>query len=530
MRSETLGALLEQKAGEYPDKTYLFFQDKEYSYAELNHIVNRVAGGLRSLGIKKGSHVGIHLPNCPQFLFVTFALAKIGAPIVPTNPALTAGELGYILNHADVELVFTAFAHLEIVRSLQVECPRLKTIVAVDGSDAIGGVVSWEQLLALDAVSSESIPDPEDLATLMYTSGTTALPKGVMLTHTHLIEGARSWMWAAGFTAKDRTLTGFPLFHANALIYCVIGSLLFGGSIVVLERFNTADFWEQVQRYQASHINFAGTLMSLVMALPEVADDAKNPVRVASSAMGSTELNEAFEKRYRIKVLMNYALTESTIALTTPISGPKSVKLGSLGWPSPSVPFASEVRLVDDQGRDVEPGDVGEVILRTPAVMSGYYKQPDKTAEVLKEGWLYTGDLAYIDEDGCYWFSDRKKDVIKWKGENISSQEVEFVIGDHPKVQACAVIGVPDPIAMEEVKVYLLLQDGENKTSVPPQEIIEWCRARMASFKIPRYYEYRDTDFPRAMGGAKILKRELKAEKNDLTQGCYDRKQGGWLK
>ncbi len=527
---QTLGTLLEERAERYPQKTYLLFQEQEYSYGEFNKIVNCVANGFRGLGIKKGTHVGIHLPNCTQFLFATFALAKIGAPIVPTNLALKPNELSYILNHADAEMVVTNHASLGVMQSIQDQCDKLKTIVIVDSSEPLTGAIGWNQLLLDDGLNSTDAPQGDNVVALMYTSGTTALPKGVMLSHSNLLAGGRSWMWSAGFTEKDRTLTALPLFHANALIYSVIGSMIFGGSIAVLERFNPAEYWEQTRRYKATHMNFAGMLMSVVMDRPQEPDDAKNPIRVASSAMGSPELNSEFERRYQIKVIMNYSLTESTIALTTPISGPKPVKLGSIGWPMPSVPGSCEVRLIDEKGTDVPVGSIGEIILKSPAIMKGYYKQPDQTAEVLKDGWLYTGDLAYMDEDGCFWFSDRKKDVIKWKGENVSSQEVEFIISNHPKVKASAVIGVPDPLAMEEVKAYILLNDGENQDTAGPQEIIDWCRSRMATFKIPRYFEYREGDFPRAIGGAKILKRELKAEKEDLTQGCYDRKQGVWLK
>lgn len=533
-RPLTLGEVLEEKVKEYADKIYLLFKDEEISYGSFDQTVNQLARGLLQLDIKKGTNVAIHLPNCPQFLQATFALARIGAPIVPTNLALTSNELTYILDHADTEMVITTSSFVDLFKSIKPDCHNLKKIAVIDAGQPPEGIIAWGQLLQkqfshLDIKIGAKV-EPTDLAALLYTSGTTSLPKGVMLTHQHLIEAARSWMWSCGFTAKDRTLTPLPLFHANALIYSAIGSMIFGGSIAVLERFIASEYFDQVKRYGATHINFVGTLMSMLMSLPESPEDPLNPVRVASSAMGSPELNKDFEKRYQIKVLMNYSLTESTIGLSTPISGPKPVKLGSLGWPTPSLPQQGEVRVVDESGNDVPSGSNGEIILRNPAVMLGYYKQPDKTGEVLKDGWLYSGDVARVDEDGCFWFVDRKKDVIKWKGENISSQEVESVIGNHPRVQAAAVIGVPDPVAIEEVKAYIILREGENEESVPPQEIIDWCKQRMASFKIPRFFEYRQSDFPRAMGGAKILKRELKAEKDDLTLGCYDRKEGRWLR
>lgn len=528
----TLGQIIEERSKEYQNKTYLLFDDAEISYKNFNRNINQVANGLLGLEVKKGTHVGIHLFNCPQFLYAVFALAKIGAPVVPTNLALTVGELSYILDHADVEIVITSSVFLELVKSIKPNCRNLKKIIVIDAVQSDLEVISWPELLqdTSHTLNMADPPAPDDVIALMYTSGTTSLPKGVMLAHQHFIEGARYWMWAAGFTAKDRTITPLPLCHVNALIYSVIGSMIFGGSVVLLERFSATQYFQQIKLYNVTHINFGGPLMSVLMSFPENPGDPLNPVRVASSAMGSPEINAAFEKRYQIKVLMNYSLTESTVGLSTPISGPKILKLGCLGYPMPSPPFHCEARVVDNNGNDVPPGVTGEIILRTPAVMLGYYKQPDKTAEVLKDGWLYTGDLAYIDKDGFFWFVDRKKDVIKRKGENVSSQEVEFIIGNHPKVLAVAVIGVLDAMVGEEIKACIILKQGETAETVTPQEIIQWCKQRMALFKMPRYLEYRDRDFPRTLGGAKILKRDLKIEKEDLTQGCYDHKKGQWLK
>ncbi|MFH1090729.1 MAG: AMP-binding protein, partial [Pseudomonadota bacterium] len=283
-------------------------------------------------------------------------------------------------------------------------------------------------------------------------------------------------------------------------------------------------------QYNVTHFNFVGTGMAFMMVQPESPQDPITPVRVIHNAMGTPELIQAWSKRFQIKVVMIYNLTECALATGTPISGPHPVKYGSIGWPAASQPFPTQVRVVDEKGQDAKPNEIGEIIIRGPALMKGYYKQPDKTKETVKDGWLYSGDAGWRDEDGCLWFSDRIKDMVKPKGENVASAEVEGVIGAHPQVADIGVIGVMDPMTREEIKASILLKEGQTPETVPPQQIIEWCQARLAKFKVPRFYEYRDKPVPRILGGAKILKREMRLEKKDNpTQGCYDMRKGAWL-
>ncbi|MBI5604997.1 MAG: AMP-binding protein [Deltaproteobacteria bacterium] len=530
--STTLGGLLEKRTDQFSDKIYLLFKETGISYRKLNEKVNQAANGLLRLGVKNGTPVNLHLANCPEFLFAFFAAAKIGAIVTPTNLALTKGEVGFIVNHADAVLSITQPAFQDLIRSLKPECRNLEKIVVVGGERSDGESITWDDFVqnTSTTLNVPNLPEPDDVVVNMYTSGTTALPKGVMLTHQNILSAGHSWMWLVGFTPKDRTMTGFPLFHANALFFSCVGSLFCGGSLALLDKFSASNYLKLATYYQVTHFNFAGAAMALMLAQPEDPGDSNNPVRVIHNAMGPTEMIQKWVNRFKIRAVMIYNLTECALATGTPISGPHPIKLGSIGWPAPSLPFSTEVRVVNEKGEDTRPGVVGEIIIRGPALMKGYYKDPEKTAETIKNGWLYTGDGGYRDEDGCLWFHDRIKDTLKPKGENVASVEVEGVIAAHPKVADVGVIGVADPVMGEEIKASLVLVEGETAETVPPVEIIKWCEERLAKFKIPRFYEYRDRPVPRILGGAKISKKDLRKEKEDPRQGCYDARSGKWLK
>lgn len=529
----TLSALLEHQAAESGAKPYLFFQDQQWTYRQLNEAAHRVACGLALAGVAKGTHVNVHLSNRPEYVQLFFALAKLGAVMVPTNPALSAHELGYILNHSDATFSVIEASFLGIYQQLAPTCPGLHTLIVVssDSQQLVPGIriMAWNDI----AVSTCSVPqvngEADDTALIMYTSGTTALPKGAMISHRNVLSAAHSWMWLAGFTAKDRTMTGFPLFHANALFFSCVGSMVHGGSFVLLRSFSVSRYLQLAREYKVTHFNFVGSAMALMLQQPADGNDTEHPVRIVHNAMGSPELIARWSQRFEIRVVMIYNLTECAAATGTPVSGPHALKLGSIGWAVPSVPFPTEVRIVDENGRDVPPRTVGEVLVRGPALMKGYYKDPQRTAETIINGWLHTGDAAYCDADGCFWYADRLKDMVKPKGENVSSAEVEAAIATHPKVADVGIIGVMDTLTGEEIKASIQLKAGESAETVPAEEIIAWCQQRLAAFKVPRFIEYRTIPLPRGIGGAKILKRELRKEKTNPTDGCYDRRTGQWL-
>ena len=522
--SLTLGRLLAERAAEHGDRTYLWFGDETCSYAELERRAERLAAALRALGVRRGTHVNIHLGNRPEFVELLFATAKIGAVLNPTNLALGPAELTYIVGHADAEITVTEPRFLAAFEEIQPHCPLLRRVVVVD--DLAGGS---SPAVSAEHPSDEPAPEPGDDVALLYTSGTTARPKGVLLSHTNILAAGHSWMSLVGFTAGDRTLTGLPLFHANALFFSCVGSMVFGGGFVLLPRFTPSTYLETARRYGATHFNFAGPAMAIMLERPESPDDRDHPVRAVHNAMGSPELIERWSERFGIAPVMIYNLTECALATGTPIGGPHAVKPGSIGWPAPSLPTPTEVRIVDDAGNEAPVGVVGEIVVRGPALTRGYYKDPENTRAAIREGWLHTGDAGYRDQDGCLWYADRIKDMIKPKGENVASAEVEDVLTQHPEVAEAGVYGVEDPRTGEEIKASLRLHDGESRDTVPPEELVAWCRGRLADFKVPRFFEYRDRPLPRGIGGAKILKRELRSERENPLAGCWDRRRRAWL-
>jgi len=529
----TLSALLDRRAAELTDKPYLFFEDRQWSYGQLKEQVDRLASGLAHLGVGKATHVNVHLPNRPEYVQLFFALSKLGAVMIPTNPALKGNELLYILNHSDAAFSIIEPTFLEQYAKVSPACPTLHTIV-VAGADSfppIPGVrtVAWADVASCDSPAPSVTVEPGDVALIMYTSGTTALPKGAMISHQNVLSAGHAWMWLVGFTPKDRTMTGFPLFHANALFFSCVGSMVFGGSFVLLRTFSLSRYLALARQYGVTHFNFVGSAMAMMLQQAPDASDKQHTVRVVHDAIGSPDLIAEWSRRFEIDVVMIYNLTECALATGTPLSGPHSVKPGSIGWPAPSLPYPTEVRVIDEQGRDPITGAIGEIIVRGPALMRGYYKDPEKTAEAIKDGWLHTGDAGYRDEDGCLWYSDRIKDMVKPKGENVSSAEVEAVIAGHPKVAEVGILGVMDTLTGEEIKASILLKPGETADTVPAEEILSWCEARLAAFKVPRFIEYRTTPLPRGIAGAKILKRELRKEKSNPTEGCYDRRKSQWL-
>jgi len=530
----TLGKLFEKRAAQYGDKTYLIFNGKEYSYKVMNEKINQVANALLRAGIKKGTPVNLHLGNCPEFLSTFFAIARIGAVLTPSNLAYTKREVGYVINHCDAVMSITQTAFQDLIKAVKAECPNLKQIVVIGGDKSDKDVTTWDDFISgasteLDEKIKEA-PQPDEVFVTMYTSGTTAMPKGAMLTHQNIITAGHSWMWTVGFTPKDRTLTALPLFHANALFYGCVGSLVFGGSVVLLEKLGVAPVIQALKDYKVTHTQLFGPLLVAMLAAPDNPMYVIDSLRIVHAPGASHEVLENWCQKWQIPAVTGYSLTECTCAAFSPISGPRPVKYGSIGWAAHSLPYPTEVRVVDDNGNDTPPGVVGEIILKGPALMKGYFKDPQKTAETVRNGWLYTGDGAYRDEDGCLWFTDRLKDMLKPKGENVASIEVEEVIVSHPKVADVGVIGVEGELG-QEIKASLVLAPGENAETVNPEELSKWCSEHLAKFKVPRFWEYRDTPIPRVLAGAKISKKDMRAEKADNpTAGCYDAKTKKWVK
>ena len=510
--------LLEQACQRNPRKTFLFFENQEISYRSFTANVYKTANWLLKLGIKKKDRVCINLPNCPEFLYLWMGLSHIGGVMVPINVAFKEKEAAYILRHSECSALVGNEKTLAVTKKVHPKFPFLKRIVSIDGKPDSADILSFssfsrEKPLLMNPVDIS----PDDISSIMYTSGTTGPPKGVMVTHRAYVCCGQGYTRWVNISDRDRLFTCLPLYHANAQYYSTMGSLAAGAGLILVNRFSASRFWDQIRRYDATIFNYIGIMLVILIKQPESRLDSRNHARVAyGTPVLDEEIKDRFEARFGLTVLSGYALTECPFGTIQPLEGVRKPK--SIGIPRVHPKFKNEIRIVNDQGQELPPGETGELILRNPTVTPGYFRDPAETLKVLKNGWLYTGDNAFRDEEGHYYFVDRKKDVIRRRGENFSSLEIEQVLNAHPGVLESAVIGVPSAFSDEEVKAYIIPRPGE---SPGPAEIFKWCEERIAYFKVPRYLEFRKT-FPKTPTH-RVEKYKLRQEKKDLTKGCVDR-------
>jgi carnitine-CoA ligase len=488
--SRTLPQFLDERIERQPAKIAVAFESpdgrvREYSYAELGDISARVAGGLARLGIGVGDKVVIHLPNCPEFVFAFFGLAHLGAVGVPSNIANRIAEMTHVIGWSDARMVITSPRFLDLIEEVIPRTPAVEHVVIADG-EARAPALGFAELMAAEPIPPPD-SDSEAPVEIVFTSGTTSLPKGVVLTHAN-------WLWSGerasrsfGVTDRDRLLTALPLFHVNAQSFTLMPALTVGATAIFVEPYSASRFMEQVRRHEATHISLVAMLVRTLLAQSESPLDAQHSVRRVTYAINVTCAEKtAFEERFGVELINGYGLSEAMTEVTVaPVYGAKR-------WPSIGQPaFGREVRLVDPAGTVVGgPGDVGEITVRgVPGrtIMKEYYKDPSSTAQAIVDGWLHTGDNGYFDDLGYLYFFDRAKDVIKRAGENISASEVEGVLTDHAGVALAAVIGVPDPIRDEAVMAFIVPEDGADLTE---EEIIRHCEARLARFKVPTIVEF----------------------------------------
>jgi acyl-CoA synthetase (AMP-forming)/AMP-acid ligase II len=513
----TLNEMLQSRVKQHPEKLALIFKDNQWSYAGFQREVDRVANGFIRIGVKSGDRIAFVLPNCAEFLFAVFAVTKIGAVFVPLNPQYTAEEAEYVLQHSEAAVVITSPELLPLIDAVRDKLPNLKRVI-VTGEDGTATSSSWKDFLAGAADHDLNIAiDPEDLASITYTSGTTDRPKGVMLSQYAYAFAPRMRAQGLGWNENDRVLCVLPLFHVNALCHTCIAMLSVGGSIMLTEKFSASRFWNEVREYSITTSSIMRTIPQILLSLPERSDDGDNPLRLVVTLL-SPEMHLRFEERFNLKAVPSYSLTEDILSVIGPVDMPRE-KLGSCG-----VPLAPEVHTLaihDEAGGALPAGKAGEIVKRSPTVMKGYYKNPEASAKALKDGWLYTGDLGYLDPDGYLYFVDRVKDMVRRGDENISSEEVERVLNSHPQVAESAVIAVPDPIRGEEVKAYIVLKAPATAESVPPEKIWEFCKPHLAAYKLPRYLEYR-AELPKTPS-SKVQKNILRDESKQPSSKTFDR-------
>lgn len=510
--NRTLRDLLEERVARHPEKSYLVFEAKnghvqEWTYREILTEVDRLASGLTELGLVKGDKITVHLANSPEFVITLFAAATIGAIVVPSNINNRSSELRHIASYSDSVAVITEPAFRSIVDDAVTDLPTVQHRLMARSAENHQGWQLWSDVQNSGRGQASSAATSEDVVEMLFTSGTTAQPKGVLLTQANLLRSGERSSRSMYLDADERCLTALPVFHVNAQSLTMLASLTVGGTCILLEEYRASKFWDQVRRHKATQISVVAMLARTLLAQPPRVSDREHGVRRVFYALNITDRErEEFETRFGVELVNGYGLSEAmTVVTIAPVFGPKR-------WPSIGLPaYDRLVRVVDSEGNDVPPGTPGELIVHGipgRTLMKGYYKDPEATERAIRDNWLYTGDNAIVDEAGYFYFFDRKKDVIKRAGENISASEVETVLAEHPQIVEAAVIGVLDPIRDEAVKAFVVVEAGSGLTE---EAIREYCAEHLAHFKIPTIIELRDA-LPKTSIGKiekKLLRREI---------------------
>lgn len=487
-----------------PDGTAVVYRDRTITYRELDAEADRVASSLIHLGVDAGDRVALWLPNHPAFVTAMYGAWRVGAIVVPVHTMLTERETRHILQDSGARVLFCAEPrYSESAGRLRDEMEHLETVVVLGGGPRTPDL-SYDGLLEAGAGTFPPVELPDDhLALIAYTSGTSGLPKGAMLSHRSLRANIDQMLETPlATTADDVVLCVLPVFHIFGLNVVCNLSLAVGATIVLMERFDAAAALRTIKDRSVTVMasappSFAAWLRD-GSATPD--DFASIRVAVSGAAPLPAEVLTDFSDRFGVTIWEGYGMTETSPALTsTSVGG--TPKPGSIGRPIPGV----ELRLVAEDGDDVEEGDPGEVYVRGPNVFAGYWQQPEETSRVLRDGWFRTGDVAIADDEGDLYIVDRKRDLILVSGFNVYPKEIEDVLLSHAKIRDCAVVGEPDENTGEHVKAIVVAEPG---TDPSEEEIVAWCRLHLAPFKVPSSIDF-EQEIPRNAAG-KVLRRELR--------------------
>ncbi|MFX3625201.1 MAG: fatty acid--CoA ligase family protein [Ectobacillus sp.] len=497
---------LVETAREKGEKVAYVFEDKETTYAQLNSAVAKFASGLSKLGIQKGDHVALIVGNSPYFIIGLYGAMRVGATVIPINPIYTPDELQYILHNGDVKAVIALDLLLPVINQLASSLPSVEHIIVCPTSQEPAACNEKMKpftsvVQSGDEALSMPLLDDDDTAVILYTSGTTGKPKGAMLTHRNLYSNASDVAAYLRYEENDKVIAALPMFHVFCLTVALNAAIVNGAAILIVPKFSPKEVFRITRTYKATVFAGVPTMYNFLYQYPEGQVEDLKTLRLCISGGASlpVALLENFEKKFGVMISEGYGLSEaSPVTCFNPLDRPR--KPGSIGTSIWHV----ENKVVNELGEEVKIGEVGELIVRGPNVMKGYYKLPEDTAATIRGGWLYTGDLARMDEEGYFYIVDRKKDLIIVGGYNVYPREVEEVLYKHPNVAEAVVLGMPDEEFGEAVKAYVVLNDD----SVSEEELRTYCSLHLAKYKVPASIEFLE-ELPKNTTG-KILRRALR--------------------
>lgn len=527
-----LFALLEESARKFPETPCTIFKGAKITYPEMNQITDRLAAGLAEVGVKKGDRVGIFMPNTPQFVIAYFAILKVGGVVVAINPLYSAREIEHQVNDAGIEVMIVMSNFYNLVKQVQPKT-KIRQLIVTNIKEGLPPILSFlftltkekkggfriqlaeGDLWMQDLINKHKPEDkpkvevgPDDVALFQYSGGTTGISKGAIALHRNLVANAyqiRMWFVDAE-EGKEVTLMAIPLFHVYGMVAGMLFSILAGSSMVMVPNpRDLKDVLGNIQKYKTTIFPGVPTLYNAINNHPDVLAGKYNLSTIKACISGSAplmrETKEKFEALTGGVVFEGYGLSEAPTAThCNPLKGEN--RTGSIGLPLPDVD--ARIISLDDEVTVLPVDEIGELVIKGPQVFKGYHNMPTETANTLRDGWLYTGDIAKMDADGYFYIVDRKKELIKPGGYQVWPREVEEVIAMHPKVLEVGVAGVPDAYRGETVKAWVVVKPGETLTE---EEVKDWCKERLAKYKVPTSVEFR-TELPKTTVG-KILRREL---------------------
>jgi len=535
----SLSDLLKSKAEKYPSRTAIVYFDKPMTYRELDLASDRFATALSDLGVKKGDKVALFLANMPQFVIAYYGVLKIGAIETAISPLYKEREVEHQLSDSEAETIVVLDVLYPIVQNVM-DKTKLKRVIVASLKDYmpktlafLGSLMkkipSYKVELGPNTFLFQDLlnkypPNPpkveidpkEDLAALQYTGGTTGTAKGAMLTHMNLVSNAVACAaWLRGTEGEETFLTVLPLFHIYGMTTGMNAPIYLAGKMVMLPQFNVLGTLKAIQKHKTTVFCGAPTMYALLLAHPGLNRYDLKSVRFCIS--GSAPLPPDVQKKWMEMtggvLVEGYGLTESSpVTHCNPLDrSMKTVKVGSIGLPWPD----TDAKIMDMETgeKEMELGETGELVVKGPQVMKGYWKMPEESAAVLRDGWLHTGDIGKMDENGYFYITDRKKDLIKYKGYSVYPREIEDVLYEHPSVKLCAVVGKPDPVAGEMPKAFVVLKDGATATE---EEIKKFVNEKVAPYKAIRELEFRK-ELPMTLVG-KVLRRVLQEEEKSKTR------------
>ena len=538
LQSRTIGRVLADKARRVPNRPFLLWQGRTHTYAELESMTNRYANGFTAHGIGHGDHVAVMLPNCPEFLWVVWGLAKIGAVAVPLNTAARGDMLRYFIDQSDATTVIVDAEWADRLGAVAAGLSKVRRFV-LHNADVEGGASAPAPAVSLDIgpvpatahplsdfESDDVTPPPpervrhDDTQLIIYTSGTTGPSKGVLCPHSQGLGIGRAIALDYGYRSDDVIYACLPLFHANAMWFSCCAALWAEAAFALSPRFSASRFWDEIRATGATQFNSLGAMTNIILQLPPGPHERDHSLRQIMAVPMSRDLHAELRRRYGVAVTSVFAMSEN-YAVTSFVPDDPADKAGSAGSPR----GASLLRIGDDEGRELPVGEVGEILLRPlheGAMMKGYYRMPRETADAFVDGWFRTGDRGRVDADGYLYFVDRKKEAIRRRGENISAYEVEMILSRHPAILEVAAVPVPAEMSEDEVMVYVVLNPGATMTHA---EVVQFAAEHMNYYMVPRFVEF-IAELPKT-ATEKIEKYKLKQDALARRAGVWDRERAG---